>query len=228
MILESPSNPNANQEVDQTHQAARISLRPWEHGGAQYGQYRVSARSGVLTGTGVDGDGPVFSLRWTDTQVQFVLQFLEAYYIATGAFTAAQEISLGAVLASAFTVADSSGSAISLAAAGRVRKSMAVSKVNDMRIGDTTKVTAGTRTLDGFDFVQGGGLVNDPNIAAGTEQIHPNGRYGFTYALNMAAGEHPIVLGANEGIVIRNKIVFPAAGNCRLFVNVGWMEVPAL
>ena len=44
------------------------------------------------------------------------------------------------------------------------------------------------------------------------------------YQCDMAGGEHPIVLAQNEGLVIRNRTVWPAAGTGILQVEVAWAE----
>jgi len=232
MVLEDPITPTAQQRVDPTHGAARVSVRPFDHllAGVTGGHFRLAARSGVLTGAGIIADAPLFSMRWGSASMLFVLHYLEAYLLPTAVFTAAQELGIGAVLASGFTAADSAGTAITLSTSNRVRRNMGQSLISDARIGSTTLLTAGTRTLDGNDFAAGSGIVNVKNVAAGTEYINPGGGeppYGFRYQPRVTEGEHPIVLTANEGLIIRNKVAFPAAGNATLIVNMGWAEVPA-
>ena len=231
-VLQDPITPTSEQRVDPTHGAARVSLRPFDHllGGVVGGHYRISARSGVLTAAGIVADAPLFSMRWGSASMLFVLQFLEAYLLPTSAFTAAQELGIEAILASGFTAADSAGTAILPGVSNRVRRNMAQSQVSDMRIGSTTLLTAGTRTLDANGFVAGSGVANVVNAAAGTQYVNPsNGEppFGFRYQPRVADGEHPIVLTQNEGLIIRNKIIFPAAGTATLIVNMGWAEVPA-
>jgi hypothetical protein len=230
MILESPTNPTVTQEVDPTSHAARVSLRPLEHdyGGRLLGHYRLAARSGVLTGTGIVAGAPLFSFRWTDATALAILTRLEARYVPTAAFTAAQELGLDAILASAWSAADSSGTAVLPGTGGRMRRSgMGTSLVGDVRIAGTTLLTAGTRTLDAQPIAVGGGLVNDVNDAAETEYVNPSGPYGFVLEANPARGEHPIVLAANEGLIVRNTVVFPAAGTATLLVSLAWAEVAA-
>ena len=235
MVIESPTNPLAQQEVDPTFKAARINARPLEFvnaAGSQIGgHYRLAAKSGTLTSAAVVADGALFSLRWTNPSLLFVLHYLEAYLLPTVVFTAQQEIGLDAILASAFTASDSGGTAILPGTSNRARRSnMGISQVTDMRIATTSVVTAGTRTLDANAFAAGSGLVNVVNAAAGTAYVNPGGGdppFGLRYTPQVDRGEHPIVLSANEGIVVRNKVIFPAAGAAVLIVNMGWAEVPA-
>jgi hypothetical protein len=231
MIIESPTNELAQQEVDATHKAARVSLRPLDHvnGALAGGHFRLSARSGILTGAGIIADAPLFSLRWSSAQFQLVLLYLEAYLLPTVVFTAAQELGVEGILASGFTAPDSAGTAILPGVANRTRRTMGISQVADMRIGSVTLLTAGTRTLDANGFIAGSGVANVVNPAAGTAYVNPSGGeppFGFRYQPRVADGEHPIVLAQNEGLIIRNKVAFPAAGAATLIVNLGWAEVP--
>jgi hypothetical protein len=43
----------------------------------------------------------------------------------------------------------------------------------------------------------------------------------------MANGEYPLVLGQNEGLVLRNRTVWPATGTGIVTVNMVWSEVSA-
>jgi hypothetical protein len=40
--------------------------------------------------------------------------------------------------------------------------------------------------------------------------------------------EHPVTLRQNEGLLVRNVVIFPAAGVATLHVNLAWAELPAL
>ena len=65
------------------------------------------------------------------------------------------------------------------------------------------------------------------NAAAGTAYVNPGGGeipFGFRWEANIARGEHPIVLQSNEGLRVRNTVVFPAAGTATLIVNLSWVE----
>ncbi|SRR6266446_41140 len=234
-FIESQQNPGIVAEVDVTHRAERMSLRPLEHQtlqGKVLGHYRFAARSGALTGTGVTAGGPLFSLRWGDATNFLVLTYLSAQYVPTVLFTAFQELGLDAAIVRGFTVADTAGTAITLTGnSNKTRTAMAPSLVSDLRIGATTILTAsGSKTVDGQPFAAGSGGVNQVNAAAATAYINPSYGaipYGFSWEANAARGEHPIVLAANEGINVRNAVVFPAAGTAVLIVNMAWAEVAA-
>jgi hypothetical protein len=227
-VIESPTHPTVQLEIDRLFAAARVSLRPLDplslDGQRMFGHYRLAARSGAITGAPVIAGAPLFSLRWSAVDAVLVLLFLEAYLVPTVVFTAAQELGVDAILASAFTVADSAGTPIVPSAVSPVRKgTMNPSLVTDLRIAAATLLTAGTRILDANPFAAGSGLANVVNPAAATEYVNPGGRFGFRYRVE--PGEHPIVLARDEGLIIRNAIAFPAAGAATLIVNAAYAEV---
>lgn len=222
------SGPNANIEtqVDRTHGALRVSLRPWEHDSG--GHYRIAGRSGALTNTGVTAGGPLFSLRWSDSSKFCALLRLRAMYVPTTVFTAAQELGLDLVHVTGFTTSDSAGTAI---VPTPTRKTMPASAVTDARIAPATILTAGTRTVDGTSVLDvGGGLVNVVNAAAATAYVNPNSggtpQFGFDYD-PLIRGEMPLILAKDEGFLVRNTVVFPAAGAATLIVVAHICEFPA-
>lgn len=95
----------------------------------------------------------------------------------------------------------------------------------DLRIPTTAALTAGTQTLAGNAFANSIGRPNITNPAGGTEAgvwVPPALDY-----LPVANGEHPIVLAQNEGVVIRNRAGWPAAGTGTIAVEIAWAEVNA-
>jgi hypothetical protein len=38
-------------------------------------------------------------------------------------------------------------------------------------------------------------------------------------------GEHPVVLATNEGVTVRNRTVWPAAGTGQLLIEMAWTEL---
>lgn len=219
-------NVDAEAQVDRTHRASRFSLRPWEHDAG--GHYRIAGRSGALTGTGVTAAGPLFSLRWSSTDKACALLRLRAFYIPTTVFTAAQELGLDLVHVTGFTASDSAGTAIVPTA---MRKGMPSSAVTDCRIAPATILTAGTRVVDTTSVLEvGGGVVNVVNAAAATAYINPTNAsgplsFGFDYD-PLLRGEMPLILMKDEGFLVRNTVVFPAAGVATLVVVASIVEFP--
>jgi hypothetical protein len=219
MSVQIQGNAGVIVDVSATFRSMYVSHKPTDMGAL--GHYRAGLQSGLITGTAVAAGSPLFSLRWTDATRFLVLQRLRAYYNETTGFTAAQELGLNAFIARAFTASDSAGTAITLTGNNqKQRTSMGTSLVADMRIAATTLLTAGTRTLDAQAFASTSDTVG--TAVAPTNVLQP-----FEYFADMARGEYPIVLATNEGIVITNTIVFPAAGAARLVVELNWAEVTA-
>lgn len=232
-LVESVSRPGISQEVERSG-AALITIRPLDYlsrdGQRAFGHYRLAARSGALTGAGIVAGAPLFSLQWREKDSVLVLFYLLAYLVPTTVFTAQQELGLDANLVSAFTLADSGGTAIPPEGVSRSKRAgMNPSLVRDLRIATTTLLTAGTRVLDANPFVSGSGLANVVNAAAGTAYVNPGGGdppFGFRYE-PIVIGEHPQVIGRDEGFLVRNAVAFPAAGVATLIVNAAWAEVPS-
>jgi hypothetical protein len=219
----SGANSGIEAQVDPTFQAARVALRPldWqEPSEAGGGHFYVVGTSGLLTGVGANG--PIFSMRWTDSDHFLVLKRLSVWYVITTAYTAAQYNDFDLIRATAWTVSDSGGSA--LTAQRKRNANMGPSLLGDLRVSTTAALTAGTRTLDGSAVrVNGDG---PPNVAAPTATLAVS-RPDLALYDNRDFGVHPIVLGANEGLLVRMVTAMGAAGVIRANVMAEWAEVSA-
>lgn len=232
MFLEDQRRPGVSAGIDPLHRAVLASLRPLGHGSDPDvgGHFRAAFRSGAITGTDVDAGDPLFALQWTSRDFLFVLLALEAWLIPTVVFTGIQEIGVDAIIARNITAAATGGTALSVPnQSNRARAlNMQSSRVGDLRIADTNVLTAGTYTVDTNPFEIGSGIVNwdnaDPSSVG--DFLNPVTPYGFRHAPGPL--EHPIVLAANEGLLIRDLVDFPAAGTVRLHVKLAWAEVPNL
>lgn len=183
--------------------------------GQLLGGFRVSAITGLLTGGAANA--PIFSCRWTQTLYQAVIESLSVSATITTAFTAAQPVDAEAIIARSFTVADSTGTAITLTGdAQKNDKRQAASLFADMRVaGAGGGLTAGTRTLDGAGIASG--VIPQTN-ALGTGAQIPL----------IAANPYdaPVcVLSANEGLIVRIPTAQGAAGVVRYYVDLVWREV---
>lgn len=210
-------------QVDRYNRAIRVSNRPWEHDAG--GHYRTSARSGVLTSATVAAGGVLAAFQWNVSSIAALILRVRAYYVPTTVFTAAQELGLDLVRATAFPIAYTAGTAMTPTP---MRATMPLSSVSDFRIAPATVLTA-PATLPTFDanpIEIGGGLVNVVNAAAATAYVNPGPFFGFDYEARVERGEFPLVLTKGMGFAIRNTVVFPAAGAATLVVNVVHIEIP--
>lgn len=187
------------------------------------GYYEMSLKSGLITGVAANAD--LFSLRFnsapaTGIKKRLELLFLKIDFIITTGFTAAQAVDFAAFIARAFTGSSTGGTASLPPANMNGKQSLypnsEILANGDLRIATTAALGAGTKTLDTFPFASAVGYG-----AAATGGPFRNVPFQEEF------GEHhpPVVLRANEGLVIQNLTAFGAAGVGNLYVDIGWMEI---
>lgn len=195
-----------------------VTLRPPAFGAL--GAYSVAAVTGTI-GASLAGDSTLFALRWGDaTRLMHVRSLqVSGQHVVAAAAVAQYDLSL--YVARSFTVADTGGTAITLTGSNQKRRtSHGSSLVSDMRIATTGTLTAGTRTLDALPI----GRVQGQLQAAIGARIFDNAPVQL---LALDPMQHPIILAANEGLVIRNPIAGPATATYVIMVQIDWMELAA-
>lgn len=197
-------------KVDSYFQALRVSLRPtqvlsWNSVGAQTGLLTLVAAAGAI-----------FSFRNSGANLLLVRR-LEIAFIATTAFTAAQRVDYGLIVARAFTASDTTGTPIAVTGNnGKHRTSLATPTSVDCRIATTAALVAGTKTLDANHQSQIGGWVGA--VGAGVPMTAGN-------LISHDAGDYPLVLAPNEGFNIQNITVMGVGGVGIAYVNMEFAEV---
>lgn len=183
----------------------------------------------LAAGTG--SAGHVFAFRWGDATRLAVITKFKTRFLPLTPFTAAtltDHSSFDAFIVRSYTASHSGGTSLTPTSNNaKMRTSMGTSLVTDMRISTTAALTNGTETFDAFPFAQSIRKGNRVNPAAATEETIMPAMDGMEMDFDMGGGDHPIVLAQNEGIVIRNRTVWPAAGTGILTVLVAWAEVAA-
>lgn len=188
------------QQVDPTHDAARLSIRPLEHViagmiGGHYAMVATYSNTAAKPAAGSD----VFSMRWTDSRYYFVLLRLTAFSLVTTAYTAAGAQDLALYAARDFSVSPSGGTQVMWVSSGDL-------------------LTTGTRTLD----TQPIGYFQYANPAAAGSPAS-----GELFD-SRDFSEHPLVLTANEGLVVQTPIGnAQAAGVSKYGFRMEWAEVGA-
>ena len=204
-------------QVDSMYSAARVTMRPLEYGAG--GAYHVSKTFAVGPGTNIAANAAVWSFRWTSATLTALITSFKWNWIVTTAFTGAQVLDHALYVARGFNSADIGTGSSTLTMSGnnaKKRASMSASAVGEIRYATSNTLTAGTRTLDtqpvmyrgGYGSVQGLGLLDSVSMHDTLDDCHP------------------ITLAQNEGIVLNNLTVFPAAGVLTMAVEVSWFEVP--
>lgn len=206
--------------VDPTYNAARVAIRPVE----QLGTYSVGAFTGAYTGAGANT--PLFSMRFVagsagSAQIAMI-QRVTMSFVQTTAFTTAQQMGFGLLVARSFTGSDAGGTQIVVSGNNqKFRTSMQTSQIatnGDMRIASTAALTAGTRTLDSQAVSVAHGWGGSVLLTTGMYQPQQ-----ITLYENFP-GDTPLVLQSNEGIVINNIVAMGAGGVFTVAVNVEWTE----
>jgi hypothetical protein len=204
--------------------AAKVTARPL----AALGQYGFSVVTGTLAAA-LAANAVVFSARWGHAANLAVITSLKTRFMPLTPFTAAtltDHTSFDALIGSSFSANHTGGTALNLTGNSFKRRStMPSTAFTDIRISTTAALGGGTVTLYPHPFAQSLRKGNRVNPAAATEEVVMPTTDGMDVDIYVGDGMHPIVLGNNEGIVIRNRTVWPAAGTGILMVAMDWAEV---
>lgn len=198
-------------QVDQAHQAVRMSPRPMQAAG----YYRYAAVTGLVTGVAAQAE--LLQMRWSSATHLALIQELTVRAVVTTAFTTAQEMGFNTAQCTGWSAVGSGGSQTVPAATNLMKRTdFPTSQVNDLRIATTAALGVGAKTIFGSNFWEKNGYAG----AVGAVVVD--------HVLDLAdqSGEYPMVLQANEGIILRNgPVAMGAAGVVRLAVELAWAEV---
>lgn len=188
------------------------------------GAYRNGAMTGLITGiaAGTASAGHLWAVRWAPAtnspRKVCVIRRLTAIWTTIAGFTAAQEVQLQLFKLTGYTAAHTGGNAI--APSKKQVTSIAPAALLTGRIANTAELTAGTQTLDTDPLA----VRSFPEFAAATNIA----RASMVIDLWPAdVQDGPIVLEANEGLLLLNGILMGAGGTARLSVDLDWAEVAA-
>lgn len=195
-------------------------------GGASGGHYYAAQRSGEIAAT-LGALGHLARLRWTQATMKLVLKRIRVGISVSGAVTTAVEFNLRAIVVRNFTVDFTT--AITMVNPSKARDEMPPSKMQAGGPGIcTTAVLSGqTLTADAAPFAMATFPVLTPTNSTGTAVAVPVGTsVPMTTLYEQAAhGQHPVVLGQNEGIVVQPVTAGPASGTFALYCAWEWAEV---
>lgn len=196
------------------------------------GSYRLVCSSAAVTtiAARTATAGQLFNFRNPSTTHKCFVKYIGARFILTTAYGTAQETGCDLILAHAFTVNGTNGTAVdvgsTVANTGKLLTGFGTSKLTAgcVRVADTAAITAGTHTLDANPF----STLSDWSGAIGatvpTTSSGSRSGYGALWDSQASAHRAPIVLGTDEGFVIRNLILMGATGVGRWDFCVEWDE----
>jgi hypothetical protein len=192
------------------------------------GHYRLAATSGTMAAA-LAASAQVFTFRWLDATRFAVITRVKLTFQTLTPFTAATLTDFGFDMLKATAVsAGGGGTDLGALVKTKMRASMGASLTDvagTIRISTTAALTALT-TLDATSIAQSLGDGNLTNPAGGTEEPLVNNPT-LLFQPDIASGESPLILSQNEGFVLRNRTVWPAAGTGIVQVEVSWAEVTA-
>lgn len=192
------------------------------------GSYRFSICTGTLAAA-LAANAVVFSARWGDATKIAILHKLRWRFLPLTPFTAAtltDHTSFDAYMNTGFSAAHTGGTALTLTGTSlKMRQTHAATAFSDIRIATTAALAGGTLTPVAHPFAQSLRKGNRVNPAAATEETIQPQTDGNETSFETGDSEHPLILAANEGITIRNRTVWPAAGTGILLVEMSWTEL---
>jgi len=222
-------NAGVDAEVDgTTFRSVRTTNRPVDYGAL--GSYGLSVVTGTLAAA-LAANALVFAARWGDATRLAAIHSLRWRFIPLTPFTAAtltDHTSFDALIGRTYSATHTGGTALTLTGNSfKRRASMGSTLFTDLRIATTAALGGGTITLDPHPFAQSIRKGNRVNPAAATEEVIMPNTDGGNWSPDVVNGECPIILAQNEGIVLRNRTVWPAAGTGIVLVEMNWSELTA-
>ena len=221
--LDSVQNPGINAEVDPTHRALRVSVRPLEHqtlAGKILGHYRIFGQTSAIAPT---ANAVLGLLRWTDPTNFLVIKRVYATVTDVTAITAQRTDPLLLLVARSYTVAETTN-VTQLTISGnnqKVRANMSTTLAASVAVASAAAgMTGGTKTNDANAF---GALAFGMGVAFGGLGT---GDQGDLYKWDQL-GQHPIVLQTNEGVLLTWGTTTLATGTVTVGFGIEWAEVSA-
>jgi len=200
--------------------AAFVNPRPLAYGA--FGQYCYGGFTGILPAA-LGAASEIFQFRWVSGSVLCVIRKIRiSACVSTTFFAAGVPVQIDLVKSTGWTVAGTGGTPITPAALLRRRTTMGNTALatGDMRIATTAALGAGTKTLETLSL--SAIAASGPITASLNGEIIIPGT--ILWQAEVGDGEHPLVLAANEGFVIRSVAV-PATGTWTAAITIDWAEV---
>ncbi len=191
-----------------------------------HGEYRMAAISGdmTLTAAATTTAGHVFVMRVpTGVTKKAVVRYVNVATAGVTAMGTAQWMGYDLIRATGFTAVYTGGTAIDMFTLTqsqklRANQDLTLFTVNCVRIATTAGLTAGTQNLDSQALSSK--AIAAPALGVVTDVTLLDARDDGTGTFRS-----PLVLAADEGLVIRNLKLLGATGVFNMIVTVEWDEV---
>jgi len=223
--------PGIEAAVDRLRGAQRTSISPVDYAAADgsgvFGYYGVAQASGATVSLAAGAH--LASLRWSDLTRVLVLLGIRAGWTITGAVTAATPMDLRAIIARGFTVdfttASTPANLAAVANTGKFRSTMGASLLgtNGPRIATTGAMSGQTLTADADAFAMTS-FANQPSGNATVTQAVGVG-HPMVDLYKWDPTKHPIVLQANEGVLVQPVTAGPTTGSVKYYIEWHWAEL---
>jgi hypothetical protein len=193
--------------------------KPYDFTGG--GHYRVNHRCALVALQAANSR--LFSLRNPSTTLVTVITRLTLQWIQTAAHTAAIEDSLDLFKVTGFTALDGVNTVTPVASvmrtAGMTVPASAASTLRGVTIaGASAGMTGGTLVKDTSSIAQ---LPLWLTLAF----VDPAQRSMAVLETGDRLGEHPLVLAADEGIILENRALLGAAAGSSVYIDLSYLEV---
>jgi hypothetical protein len=208
---------------------------PWKfnNGSIVLGHYKIAQVSGAIAATPTALDDWA-RIRWNPSTsgAKLVLCRLRCGLSVSGAITTLIQFTLDAIIARSYTV-DHDTAITNISMAGNTGKMQSDTMASSLMgttgpgICTTAPMTGETATLDGAPFAIEDFPLIEAVTATGTAIAGPVGAQSGMKDLYKwdALGEHPPVLSAAEGILVRCRLTGHASGTLALRTIWEWAEV---
>lgn len=216
--LQDPDTPTQIAKVDLSRKALRVAQQPVQG----LAHYSLSVSSGLLAsvGAGTATAGHLWSLRVGSATHLMVIQRWDVKWRTLTGFTSAQEMALAGFFLTGYSSPHTGGNLLVLTDPQFKRRTdFPDTVIGSSRIGDTAALTAGTHTLNTNEFFR------DSYAELAAAATVQKGR--IDTGKFFGGNEQPIVLGQNQGLIVRNEIGMGLGGVGRLTVELDWFEILA-
>jgi hypothetical protein len=189
--------------------------------------YNFTWASGLITNpfvAGTDSAGHIMAFRWTDSASDILIHRAAIWWVTTTAFGTAQELAVDLYIARNYSASHSGGTATDFSATNNGKRWTKQKLLSTLASAPVMQVCTTGELTDGTHDALG----TVPVFRAGTA-VAAAGLVNFEYnRLLTRDGAPPLRLSTNEGLILRNTIVFGATGAARVVLEMDMSLTPTL